>query len=54
MEVPGTAAPTTDVTEDPPTLSVFVMPRVAWAESVSVSVAVTVPASEAEADALFT
>jgi hypothetical protein len=51
MEVPGTAEPTVEVTEDPPSLSVLVMARVAWVLRLSVSVAVTVEASEALAEA---
>jgi hypothetical protein len=53
IEVPGIAVPTADVTEDPPSLSVLVMTRVAWGLSVSESVAVTVEASEAEAVAVL-
>ena len=51
--MPGTAVPTVEVTEDPPSLSVLVMARVAWAVRVSVSVAVTVEASVAEAVAVL-
>ena len=41
MDVPGTADPTAWVTEEPPSLSDFEMPRTAWAARLSVSVAVT-------------
>jgi hypothetical protein len=53
MEVPGTAEPTVGVIEDPWSLSVLVMVRLAWALKVSESVAVTEVASEAEAVAVF-
>jgi hypothetical protein len=45
IEVPGTAEPTAFEAEDPPSLSVLVMVRVAWAFRVSVSVAETAEAS---------
>jgi hypothetical protein len=54
MDVPGTAVPTAEVTEDPWSLSVLVRARVAWGLRVSESVAVTVEASEAEAEAVLT
>ena len=54
IEVPGTDVPTAFVTEEPRSLSVLVMDRLAWAFRVSVSVALTVEASEADAEALFT
>src|SRR5580700_6151815 len=54
MDVPGVAEPTVGVTEDPPSLSVFVIVRVAREVKVSESVAVTVEASEALAEAVFT
>src|ERR1700722_11416169 len=53
MEVPGVAEPTFGVTEDPWSLSVLVMPRIAWAVRLSESVAVTVEASAAEAVAVL-
>ena len=40
-DVPGTAVPVAPVTEEPPSLSVLVMARVAWAPRLSVSVAET-------------
>jgi len=51
--VPGTALPVVGGTEDPPSLSVFVMANVALALRVSVSVALTVEASEAPVEAVF-
>jgi hypothetical protein len=53
IEFPGTAVPTDGVREDPPSLSVLVMVRVAWAPKASESVAVTVAASEALAVAVL-
>ena len=52
-EVPGTAVPVVPVTDEPPSLSVLVMARVAFGPRVSVSVAVTVVASEAVAVAVL-
>ena len=51
--MPGTAEPTAEVTEDPWSLSVLVMARVAWGLKVSESVAVTVVASDADAEAVL-
>ena len=53
IEVPGTAVPTAFVKEEPPSLSVLVMDRLAWELRESVSVAPTVEASGAEAMAVF-
>ena len=53
IDVPGTAVPLVEVTDEPPSLSVLVMARVAWGLRLSVSVAVTVEASVAEAVAVL-
>ena len=51
---PGVADPTVPATDDPPSLSVFVIERFDWAVKASESVALTGAASEAEAVAVFT
>src|SRR5580658_9944432 len=53
IEVPVTAVPGVEVTDDPPSVSVFVIDRVAWAFRLSVSVAATVEASVAAAVAVL-
>ena len=53
IDVPGTAVPVDEVTDDPPSLSVFLRLRAARAPRESVSVAVTADASVAEALAVL-